>query len=231
MTPTLLLPPGAGDRLVPVRRRVFLPEHGCSRFYLPQGRVLVDPAFNVVASADDVQRFAATTFQTGATTFIAGRVSTTTYHAAARFTGVSIPSGSTILTCTLTMKVAVTGTVTTVNTLLHFENALNPAQISSYGDFDGRTLTTGTAWANIGAWFAGNTVVSPDFSAELQEVVDAQGGTGDAVIVFWKNNASSDNANRRAASYDNTTYTPPNITLTVTWTEPSGTPLQVVLVD
>ena len=177
--------------------------------------VSIDPTFSIAASADDVYRYGATTFSTSNTLFRVGENAGVVYHSAARFI-LDIPSGSTINTCFLTLIANAARTGTGILTNLLFENAVGATQITSYGDFDGRSLGTPVPWDNIANWATGTSYNSPDLTAALQAVADL--GTITAVNLFWKDDGSSTRL-RDGASWDDTTYAAP--ALTATWTEPS----------
>lgn len=188
-------------------------------------RVTVDPAFAITASADDVVILSPSTFSASSTGVTAGvSAAGAIYQSAMRFS-LPIPRGSTILTAKVTFLAAFTRSGTTCNTDLFFEAADNAAVIANYNDFTGRSLGSAVAWDGIGTWTAGDasTYDSPDIASILQTVTDRPGwAISNYVNLFWKDGGSSTNAYRQGASWDNTSYTEP--ILTVTWTSPARGP-------
>lgn len=186
-------------------------------------RITVDPPFAVAASGDDVVTLStSSTFSSTSSSCTAGNSAGATYNTAMRFS-LPIPRGSTILTATVTFYASFNQAGTTCNTNLYFESADNAAAITSYNDYGGRSVGDAVAWASIPAWTAGTTYTSPDMAAILGVVIARPGwAISNYVNLFWKNNSSSTNAWRMGASWDNTTYTEP--VLTVTWTSPARGP-------
>ncbi|HUU64122.1 MAG TPA: hypothetical protein VMX96_09445 [Dehalococcoidia bacterium] len=175
---------------------------------------------SVGATEDDdyVCRFDTPTWSNTGTIFNAGNSIATAcgYGGSARFTGVNIPAGAIVSVAYLTLISRLDRDTTVVRSDLCCENSNNPGQIADYDDHIGRTRTTGAgciAWDGIDAWAKGESYQSLDFAVAVQQVVDDQAGTGDALIVFWedKDLESDIGALRSAASWDNTTYDPPAI--------------------
>lgn len=187
--------------------------------------LLGNATFTVGASADDDQVYrlgsGAPGWNNTATYARVGYGTSINYAegSSMRFTGVNIPNGATILTCALALICSSSDADVVIRSDLCFENSLNPVQTTSYANHIGRVRTADVEWDNIGAWTAGTTYNSIDFSPCLQTVVDDQGGTGDAVIAFWedKDNRTDQVIGhlRPAASWDNVSYNPPQ--LNVTW--------------
>ncbi len=192
--------------------------------------VTIDPTLDlqVGASADDdlINRLPTPTWSNTNDRFIAGSFTPTSFQwgASARFTGISIPAGATITVSYLTLISANTTATVTTNTDLCAENANNPTQNISYADHIGRTRTASVPWNSIAAWTTGQSYQSPSMNAPVQTVVDDNGGTGNALKIFWEdlNNRSSPDASRRAASWDHATSNPPAIH--IEYTEGGGTP-------
>lgn len=193
--------------------------------------ITIDPTLDisVAASADDD-----TVYRVGASfwsnALITGRVGydfagAHAYGSSMRFTGINIPAGATIDSTYLTVIATNTLSGGTVRSDLAFENTSNPGQMASYADHTGRTRTTPVTYDGVPAYTAGNTYNTIDFSTALQQVVDDNGGTGDAVIAFWedKDDQSDAFAIRYYASYDNVTYDPPAIHIEYTTAAPPVT--------
>jgi len=192
--------------------------------------VVIDPTLDlsVAAQADDdyVWRLPTTSWQKTDTTIYTGNFSASFYSmgGSMRFLGVNIPAGATVDVAYLTLIAGTTLSSATVNSDLCAENASNPSQNTSYADHIGRTRTAAVPWDSVAAWTAGTSYQSPSIVTPIQTVVTDNGGTGDALKIFWedKDGESSVGAYRRAASWDHASYAPPAIHLE--WTEGGGTP-------
>jgi len=190
----------------------------------------IDPPIDVAvaANADDdyVRRQTTTTWVATGTGCLAGNINATNYGygASFRFTGINIPSGATVTVAYLDIVAQASLSTTVVRSDLTFENASNPAQMSSYANHTGRTRATPVAWDGIGAWTAGGAIQTPSMVSPLQAVVDAQGGTGDACMAFWedKDLESDTGAYRVAAALEHASYAP--VSLHAEWTTGGGNP-------
>lgn len=177
--------------------------------------------FSVAASADDVLRTGDSTFSANSIAFDSGNVLGTVNHAAARFTSINIPQGSTINSAYFTVVARGSGSGTNILTKVYAENIGNATQITSASDFDGRSLTTGVDWDMTSGWSAGSSNNSPDITSEIQAVVNQSSWvSGNSINIFWKDDGSAQGNLQIAASQDHTTYSEP--TLTITWTEPAA---------
>lgn len=166
----------------------------------------------VSAGADDNFAWTGTSFNNNFDYLTLGYGSGS-YNLSCRFTGVNIPAGATITSCDLTVVAYLTRSdnVPNCNSGLYFEHNYNPSQITSVYDFNSRPLATGVAYSNVPAMTAGYSYTTPDLSASLQNLVDDHGGTGDAVIVFWKWVTGGAAWYRYFASYEYGTYAPPRL--------------------
>jgi len=118
-----------------------------------------------------------------------------------RFLNVTIPNGATIVSAKVQFYCLTGSSGNNVNVKLHMENADNPAAPTSSSDLAGRSLTTGVNWNTVGAWTNTNWYDSVDISSELQTVVDRVGwASGQAMIVHVRDNGSTANTTRNAAS-------------------------------
>lgn len=126
------------------------------------------------------------------------------YGSYARFTSVNVPSGATVTIAYMTIDCRQASSGATVRTDLCCENSSNPGRTISLADHVGRARTADVEWDSIGAWTLGTEYQTPSIVAAVQEVVNDQGGTGDALIVFWedKDNRSDAGANRIGTSFD-----------------------------
>ena len=105
---------------------------------------------------------------------------------AMRFTGVNILANTKINSAYLTLKASISQDVGVCNTDLCCENSKNPGVITGFFDHCGRTRTVRVSWDAIPHWDIDTSYQSPDISACIQEVIDDNGGTGDALILFWE---------------------------------------------
>lgn len=140
------------------------------------------------------------------------------YGGSMRFTGINIPSGATVGTSYLLGYATYSRAGTTANSDLCCENTSNPGQMASYADHIGRTRTASVPWDSIPAWTAGTTYQSPSITTPIQTVVTTNGGTGDALIVFWedKDNESSSGAVRDLSAWEDTSY--PTVAIHIEYT-------------
>jgi len=145
-------------------------------------------------------------------------------HLSCRYTSATIPGGATIDTAVGTFTAFYSMTSTAVNSNLYCEDNDDPAQITSYADFNGRPLTTAfAAWDSIPSWTAGTDYSTPDFTSAVQEYSDRAGrSSGNAVLVFWRNDSSSANANRFVAGYEHATYAAAQLDIDYTYSSAHG---------
>ena len=147
-----------------------------------------------------------------------------------RFTGITIPKGSTITAAYVTFTAKDSNSATTVNTVIQGEYADNPATFSGLADFQSRVRTTASVtWNSIPAWTAETTYNSPDISTIVQEIVDRAGwASGNSIVIFWGDDAGSSTPGtqvcRRAYSYHLSTTKCPTLHIEYTFgtTTPSN---------
>lgn len=184
----------------------------------------------VVASADDVFRQTNTTsnFSTTVVYVIAGSDNASgedrSYNSAARFTGITIPSGATITSAIFSVYAYKAFTTTGVETKLAADDVADSGQIVSGADFDGRVLTTAQVdWDIDASWSEGVQYDSPEIKAVIQELVDSFGGLSNAAVnIFWMNDLLplADRKYRGGDSYD---ADPPRAAkLAITFIGPAG---------
>lgn len=141
----------------------------------------------------------------------------------ARFTGVTIPPGSTIDVAYITYTAFENGSATTVNITIRAVAADNASAPTNFSQANGATRTSAsTAWNSVSSWVANNTYNSPSIVSVIQEVVNRGGwASGNAIVIHSLNNGSTTSTNtiRRFSTYENNTatapllhieYTPPN---------------------
>ena len=126
-----------------------------------------------------------------------------THHISNRFTSITIPAGATIDTAVATFNARYTQSGAPVNTNINCEDQDDPARVSSYSDFDGRTLTTAfSAWDSVPTFSSGSWYASPDITSTVQEYSDRAGrASGNALQFFWKNDGSGTTSIRYSTSY------------------------------
>jgi hypothetical protein len=188
-------------------------------FYLfPSISFAATTTLRVAAGADDVFIWqSGSFFSTSSIAFDVGLVNNFKNEAAARFTNVNIPQGSTINTAYLSITSRGNQVATTVNSYLGAEATNSASRIISYADYWARPLTATTVWNNIPAWTASTTYNSPDISAAIREVINRAGWvSGNAINIFWKDNGSTNGRVRTGASWDNNTYAEPSLTINYT---------------
>ena len=191
--------------------------------------IYVVPTFAPTAGTDDVMRWGATEFRTTDASIHIGLIGGTSYSSEIRFPSVNIPQGSTINSAYITFICGFSGSSNTVSSTVYLEDADDSDIIDDYSEFDAAALTAGTAWNSIPGWTVGNPYDTPDFTADVQTVINRAGWvSNNAFGVFIKDAGST--AARFYAAYNNTTYTEP--VLTVTWTEPGGVVnLPVIIIE
>jgi len=114
------------------------------------------------------------------------------YRSGARFTGINITQGSTILSAYLRLKAwGYLGSL--VNAIVKGENSDNALTFSDAANFDARTRTTASVnWAPA-AWVTGTWYDSPNIASIIQEIVNRIGWTkGNAIVIFWEDQTGWD---------------------------------------
>jgi len=191
-----------------------------------KGQIKVDPTWQVGASADDCGGYG-TYFDPAYSDFRSGFyvIGEEGNYSGMRVTSVTIPKGATIDTAYLILQAMYSDTATVVNTNLHGEAADNPGTFTDYTDFWARTRTGEfVAWDAIPAWTAETIYNSPEIKTIIQEIVNRAGwASGNSIVIFWRNDGSTETAGvrRRAYSYDTSTTKAPQ--LVITYTPPAVT--------
>lgn len=139
----------------------------------------------VGGTADD-GRWYSVNFSNGGSSIWLGLVAGTGVVSFVRFTGVTVPPGSTIKTAYLTFTAAASLSTTPVDVNLLAVDEDNSSTISSTADGLARAQTTAVVgWNGITAWTTGGKYDSPDISAVIQEVIDRGGwADGNAICLF-----------------------------------------------
>lgn len=164
------------------------------------------------ASSDDAYQQNATMNLTGAL-----NCSGPTQYMGLRFLGITIPAGSTIDVCYITLNLP-SGSFDDPNVVFWGELAASPGTYTTTdNDITDRTKTTNNvAWSGSG--LGTGTENSPSLVAIMQEIIDQGGwGSGNAAAIMLYGNTGSA---LRVTSYDNDPALCP--LLYVEYTAPSG---------
>jgi hypothetical protein len=125
-----------------------------------------------------------------------------------RFSGITIPPGSTITQAYLTFTAYDEyNTNTVVNSIIQGEASVSPQPFSTYVDYISRSkLPQTVSWQNISAWSPGNTYRSPSVVYIVQDIVDQPGWSyNSSMVLFWgdlsNQSTNASYTSRRAYSY------------------------------
>ncbi|MDQ7832028.1 MAG: hypothetical protein RDU30_09860 [Desulfovibrionaceae bacterium] len=173
-------------------------------------------AWSPGASADDGYGYSPTLFnKTGSFALWGLGSDSTAYTAFFRFPGVDIPPGATVTSATWRRRSALTadagGAVTA-----HCVDADDAAAPTTLSGLLALVLTDGTEWADLPAETSDAWYSSPDFSGEVQAVIDREGWeAGNALVLVLKATATA--GARAARTYDSGSLPE----LQVEWTTPA----------
>ena len=134
-----------------------------------------------------------------------------------RFTTLTIVPGSTINSCTVSMKTKSGGTLSTAGPLVRFAAAANPGYPTSYNDYNSMSCTSGVSW--LGTFTSGNTwYTSSSLVTPFTEVIQISDyAYGNAVLMLWKGATTNQRVDWN--NYDIGTANAAK--LSVTWTVPT----------
>lgn len=169
-------------------------------------------SFYPTTSLDDVYVISAlfnnTELQFGTT----GGVST---HTGIRFRALTIPPGSTITRAFMKLQSPGLRSSEGMSLAFYGEKDTAPAIFSTFGNFNIRVLTTANIpWGEVPNFGAGETIVTPDVTPIIQEIIDLPGWvSGNDLVLFIRNNGSDANSLRAAASFNSTIYTEPELVI------------------
>lgn len=193
-------------------------EGDCVKISNIHSKYLVEQTYSTVAaSADDAYVVeVVNTIDVNGTEMIVGR-SAMSYpiHIGMRFQ-LNVPANAIIQTAYLHMVASSTKSGTTMHTRIYGEDVANSAAFSTYANFMGRALTTMYAeWDSIPTWTAGVAYDSVGIENVVQEVLnDNAWVSGNYITLFFRDDTSSDFAERYVASWDHLTYSPPQLYIT-----------------
>lgn len=136
---------------------------------------------------------------------------------ALRWTGITIPSGATIVTAYIIFKAQDAQVGAIVKSYFTGNKENNPAAFTTLANYQGRRgtvvgganntkiTTAQVAWDSISGWSIDSTYQSPELKTIIQELVNAHAPTAEALVLFWDdhNDRSTHAANcfRNASSY------------------------------
>ncbi|HEC65816.1 MAG TPA: hypothetical protein ENI23_11000 [bacterium] len=143
-----------------------------------------------------------------------------TQDSSMRFTGVSIPSGSTIDVAYLTFTPDAPSGTTVVRTNLGAHTVDNSRQVVTDIDWHNivdANLTALIAWDGHGAWIQDAEEDSISIISIVQELLDGGFLASEIAHFFWLNNGSDVNALRRAYQYEQ--YVTKAVKLHIEYTE------------
>lgn len=159
----------------------------------------------VEAATDDGEWTTAGAFTSSASRI--GNIGGTGYSGFFRFTNVTIDYQETISAAKITLTSGNNLATTTVNFRVYGVLSGNASTIASAADANSRVRTTAfTDVNNVGAWTVNlttdtGTILDIDITAIIQEIVNLSGwASGNSILIFIQNNASSVGAHREPSS-------------------------------
>lgn len=142
----------------------------------------------VGASTDDGTQYGSTMDITNSLVYI----EFTDYLAACRFTGINIPSGATITVAYMEIYLPYAADDFFTGKVLWCENNNNPPTLTTDdNNLSDRTKTSNSVALGEGQQGTGWKTL-PSMVALIQEVVDDQGGTGDALVAILTSTTGDD---------------------------------------
>lgn len=156
------------------------------------------------ASTDDGDFAASILYITSQTQMELGKLGTESDRAWIRFPNATIPKGATISSAKITFCAWDNETATTVNIRIWgnlADNATYPTDLATANAL-AKTINY-VDWSGISAWTQDEYYDTPDLAVLIQEIVNQSGwSSGNAIqIIIW-NNSSTQNAGRRAYTWD-----------------------------
>ena len=164
----------------------------------------------VAASGDDVTRTDSATDITLVYNWL-GYVSAGHGNVGTRYLNVTVPKNATIVTAYVTFTQEYNYTVTPCHLTTQGQASDNASVfISSTPDFDGRTRTSASVNWDAGGGGVDTTFNSDELKTVIQEIVNRSGWvSGNALVLFFKDNSSGGSAYRGAYSYNGSTTKAP----------------------
>lgn len=182
----------------------------------------------ITANADDNSGTASGL--TNATLTITGRHNTAgVYRGFYRFQNVTIPQGSTINSATFSAQAVDTTSTSTYATKLYANAADNPSNPANATALHALSLTTANTTVTTNLSTTNSVRNSFDVTSVVQEIVNRAGfASGNALMILWIDNGSSNNITRRWNDYSNGgSSTGPK--LDIDYTEPAPSTLRSLM--
>ena len=150
----------------------------------------------------------------------------------ARFTGVTIPQGATIVVAHVIATPSTAGIGGTPGVTITAEDADNPATFTNDINFLARSRTSASVHWGLPTFIVNIEVNSPSLVAPIQEVVDREGFGSDALILFFRGDEAAQrqcntyNSNPTKALRLHIEYTDPPLDPTMSTGIETATPAQ-----
>jgi hypothetical protein len=158
--------------------------------------------YNVNASEDDAYGTPAPAFVLNGNLRIGNDGAGNVYSMGVRFTNVVVPQYAYIIRAYITVRADANLAANTCSALMSCENADDPAVFSTWANFAGRVRAGSYGWS-LPAFVNGTDYDSGSFAGSLQTVVNRAGwSSGNHVVVFMDDNASTAGAYRTMFSWD-----------------------------
>lgn len=179
----------------------------------------------VSAGADDGYWTLSGNFLNGGTFIALGKSASTSYNSFIRFPGVSVPQGATVDDAFIVLQSLNNASSSSVNLQIRAIAADNAGAPSTFGQADGAARTSASvAWSSLPSWSTNTDYTSPSIDSVVQEVVNRGGwASGNAIVIYVEDNASSGSAFRYAKSYESGSATAPRLTIEYTPTNTAPT--------
>jgi hypothetical protein len=179
----------------------------------------------VSAGADDGYWTLSGNFLNSEPLIALGKSLSTSYYSFIRFPGVSVPQGATVDDAFIVLQSLSNASSSSVNLQIRAIAADNAGAPSTFGQADGAARTSASvAWSSLPAWSSNTDYTSPSIDSVVQEVVNRGGwASGNAIVIYVEDNASSGGAFRYAKSYESGSATAPRLTIEYTPTNTAPT--------
>lgn len=191
---------------------------------IPAEAKLVDTDWQIGAGGNDGYGIdypkGSENFRNNTTTINIGRISTVNYQMFSRFTNITVQKGSTVTSCTHSVKASANRTSVTLSLHYCFYNYDNVSAPTTWQEVVGWSLTDLVQHDKIPSWTANNWYSTYELKSIIQTVFDRAGwSSGNAVGFRYRLHTSSPDAYRTCYSYETSSADSPK--LSITWTEPT----------
>jgi len=198
--------------------------------------VTIDPDYAIIAGADDGIAYGVTqdvpnNFNNNAIYVYTGR-NTNYFYGWFRFQAITAAQDADCTAATIKFYAHVDRTNDTMYTDFYGVKEADhtaPTNASTFVTDHGIHTTATVAWDSIAHWTQGSPYDTPDLSSIFDELFSAGNSwvTGNDVGIHWDDGGSTDAALRSPASYENTSYTEPVLSLTIGSGDDEATPSAV----